>query len=62
VIVVDGAPPPAAVTDQEITEHLIVSLEGSPQRKRAVEETAAALGVSKRRVYELAVHLPRIQP
>lgn len=44
-----------AVTDTMIREALRPLLEGGAHSKRAAEEIASSLGVSKRRVYQLAV-------
>ena len=58
VVVVEGAPPAAAVTDDEVEHALAGWLAGGADRRTAVAEVAAALGVPKRRVYDACLRLP----
>jgi 16S rRNA (cytidine1402-2'-O)-methyltransferase len=55
VIVIDGAPIPPEPTDAEIGECLDRSIAGGTARKDAVTEVASALGVARRRVYQLSL-------
>jgi len=57
VVVVEGAPPAAAVTDEELDRALAGWLAGGADRRTAVAEVAAALGVAKRRVYDACLRL-----
>jgi 16S rRNA (cytidine1402-2'-O)-methyltransferase len=62
VIVVEGAGegPASAVTDQEITTRLLECLRAGDDRKGAVASVAAALRLPRRRVYDLALRVPRV--
>jgi len=55
VLVLDGAPEPEAADDDAIRVALATAREGGATTRDAVGEVAAALGVSRRRVYDLAV-------
>jgi len=55
VIIISGCPPRAAATDAEIIEAIVVELETGASRKDSVASVASALGVGRRRVYELAL-------
>lgn len=57
VLVVDGAPPPGAAGDDEVTRALVARMEGGSDKRTAIGEVAAALDVPKRRVYEVATRL-----
>ena len=59
VIVVEGAPTAAPAADGEIVDGLRACLARGGDRKSAVAEVAAALGVPRRRVYDLSLGLPR---
>jgi 16S rRNA (cytidine1402-2'-O)-methyltransferase len=59
VIVVEGAAPPIAASDAEITDRLLACLSAGSGRKDAVADVATALGLPRRRVYDLALSLPR---
>jgi 16S rRNA (cytidine1402-2'-O)-methyltransferase len=59
VLVVDGAPPPGPVDDDAIRAALVERLGDGDDRRTAVATVTAALGVAKRRVYEIATALPR---
>jgi len=55
VLVLDGAPEPAAADDDDIRSALAAAREGGATTRDAVSNVAAALGVSRRRVYDLAI-------
>jgi 16S rRNA (cytidine1402-2'-O)-methyltransferase len=55
VVVLEGAPVPGAATDDTIDAALADELASGSDRRTAVAQVAAALGVPKRRVYEAAV-------
>jgi 16S rRNA (cytidine1402-2'-O)-methyltransferase len=59
VIVLEGAAPPADANDADIVAALTNALAGGASRKEAVATVVGDLGVSKRRVYDLALSLPR---
>jgi 16S rRNA (cytidine1402-2'-O)-methyltransferase len=54
VLVVDGAPEPAAATDADLVAAVQRRIADGASTRDAVAEVAAAFDVSKRRVYELA--------
>ncbi len=54
VLVLDGAPVPAAVTDEAISAALASARAGGATTRDAVAQVVDALGVSKRRAYDLA--------
>ncbi len=54
VVVVDGAPEPDAVGDDDVVAALAGRLAAGATRRDAVAEVADALGLPKRRVYDLA--------
>ncbi|QXC63203.1 16S rRNA (cytidine(1402)-2'-O)-methyltransferase [Aquihabitans sp. G128] len=58
VLVLDGAPEPAAVTDEAITAALAVARAAGASTRDAVSEVVAQLGVAKRRAYDLATAKP----
>jgi 16S rRNA (cytidine1402-2'-O)-methyltransferase len=59
VLVVAGAPAPATSSDEEVLDALAARHEAGEDRRTAIEQVAAALGVPKRRVYALAHGPPR---
>ena len=61
VLVLAGRPvtPPSNVDDDTIRAELLRALEGGADRRAAVATVTSALGVPKRRVYDLATALPR---
>ena len=59
VLVVEGAPAPAAATDEAIEAALGDELRAGVDRRSAVASVAGSLGVPKRRVYEAALRLRR---
>lgn len=58
VVVVDGAPPAGPVGDDEIEAALRARLEAGADKRSAIAEVTADLGVSRRRVYGAALRLP----
>ncbi len=56
VLVIEGAPPPAPLTDADIAEALAAERAASPEAsvRDLTSAVAAALGVSRRRVYAVA--------
>ncbi|HTH06941.1 MAG TPA: 16S rRNA (cytidine(1402)-2'-O)-methyltransferase [Ilumatobacteraceae bacterium] len=59
VVVVDGASPPGPADDDAILTALRMALQGGADRRTAVATVMAATGAAKRRVYDLALTLPR---
>jgi 16S rRNA (cytidine1402-2'-O)-methyltransferase len=57
VLVIRGAPPPAAASDAELDELLVAHLAGGLSTRDAASEAAAQLGVPRRRAYSRAVEL-----
>lgn len=57
VVVLGGAPPAPRASPAEVTEALAVRLRAGLDRKAAVAEVAAELGVPKREVYDAALAL-----
>jgi 16S rRNA (cytidine1402-2'-O)-methyltransferase len=57
VVVVGGAQALAAATDTDVEEAVRRSLRAGLDRKSAVAEVAAALGVPKRQVYDAALRV-----
>ncbi|MFN0090079.1 MAG: 16S rRNA (cytidine(1402)-2'-O)-methyltransferase [Acidimicrobiales bacterium] len=56
-IVIEGAPPPAEVTDDELAAALRESLGAGSSTRDAAAAAAAATGVARRRAYQLALRL-----
>lgn len=59
VVVVQGAPAAAPATDDELVAMLRTALAGGADRRTAVATVMAATGAAKRRVYDLALGIPR---
>lgn len=59
VVVVEGAPPPAGPGDADVEGAVRDALAGGLSPRDAAAEVAAALGVPKRRAYDVAVALSR---
>lgn len=59
VVVLEGAPPPTAATDDDIVAALRTELGGGADRRSAIATVMARTGASKRRVYDLALTIPR---
>ena len=57
VLVVAGAPPPEAPTDDEVEHALRARLDAGADKKSAIAEVASELKVPKRQVYETATRL-----
>ena len=57
VVVLDGAPPPAPAGEDDVEAALRARLEAGADKKSAIAEVAAALGVPKRVVYEIALSI-----
>jgi 16S rRNA (cytidine1402-2'-O)-methyltransferase len=55
VIVLDGAPPPAPAGEADVEAALRARLEAGADKKSAIADVSAALGVPKRVVYEIAL-------
>ena len=55
VIVLQGAPPRAEITDDEINRELALQLADGASKKTAIAAVADHLGVPKNRVYDLAL-------
>jgi 16S rRNA (cytidine1402-2'-O)-methyltransferase len=60
VVLVAPAGPPAPVGDEEIRSALTRSLAAGASRRDAAASVAGALGIARRRAYELAVELPSV--
>jgi 16S rRNA (cytidine1402-2'-O)-methyltransferase len=58
VLVVEGGPPPAEATDDQILAALSAVLDAGGTRRDAVMEVSSVLGVARGRVYDLALTLP----
>lgn len=58
VLVVEGAPARAEATDDDIVAALGVALGAGRSRRDAADEVAAALGVGRRRAYQLGLGIP----
>ena len=59
VLVLEGAPAEGPADDEAILAALRMALEGGADRRGAIATVMAATGASKRRVYDLALTLPR---
>jgi 16S rRNA (cytidine1402-2'-O)-methyltransferase len=55
VIVLEGAPAAPDPTDEDIRAALRRQLESGATKRAAVDEVAASLGLSRRRVYQLSI-------
>jgi len=58
VLVVEGAPPPEEASDDEVVEALRAELAGGSSARDAADAVAAALGVGRRRAYQLSLGIP----
>jgi 16S rRNA (cytidine1402-2'-O)-methyltransferase len=58
VLVLEGAPPPAAASEQDVEAALRAELAGGASTRDAAAAVAAALGVPRRSAYEAATRLP----
>jgi len=59
VVVLQGAPAPAEATDERIANLLRTAIEGGADRRAAIATVMQATGAAKRRVYDLALTIPR---
>jgi 16S rRNA (cytidine1402-2'-O)-methyltransferase len=59
VVVLDGAPQAAAADDAAVLEALRMALAGGADRRAAIATVMATTGAAKRRVYDLALTIPR---
>ena len=59
VLVVEGAPAPDEADDDAIVAALRTALERGADRRTAIATVMATTGAAKRRVYDLALQLPR---
>jgi hypothetical protein len=59
VLVLQGAPAGEAATDEQIVTALRTALETGADRRSAIATVMAATGAAKRRVYDLALTIPR---
>lgn len=59
VVVLEGAPQAAAATDEQIVTALRTALGGGADRRTAIATVMSATGANKRRVYDLALTIPR---
>lgn len=59
VLVIEGRAADAPADDDRIRDELRRLIEGGADRKTAVATVTAALGVAKRRVYDIALAIPR---
>ncbi len=59
VVVVAGAPPPPPPDDDAVRAALEAALAAGADRRQAVAEVTAALGVPKRVVYDVALRIGR---
>ncbi|MDQ4089555.1 MAG: 16S rRNA (cytidine(1402)-2'-O)-methyltransferase [Actinomycetota bacterium] len=59
VVVLDGAPPPAPAGQDDVETALRTRLDAGVEKKSAIAEVAAELGVPKRVVYEVALSISR---
>ena len=57
VLVVEGAPPPAAPAEADIEDALVATMGEGHEKRAAVAAVAAELGVPKRQVYDVALRL-----
>ena len=60
VVVVEGAPAPPTADDDAIRAAVDTALRGGDTRKVAIATVTASLGVSKRRVFDIATSMPRV--
>ena len=60
VVVVQGAPPGPPADDEAIRAAVDTALRAGDTRKVAIATVTATLGVSKRRVFDIATSMPRV--
>jgi 16S rRNA (cytidine1402-2'-O)-methyltransferase len=59
VVVLEGAPAATAATDEQIVQALRMALDRGADRRTAIATVMGTTGASKRRVYDLALTIPR---
>ena len=60
VLIVEGASPVVAdASDEAVSDALRMALAGGADRRTAIATVTAATGANKRRVYDLALTIPR---
>jgi 16S rRNA (cytidine1402-2'-O)-methyltransferase len=59
VVVVEGAPAAVEADDEAVLTALRMALAGGADRRTAIATVMASTGAAKRRVYDLALTLPR---
>jgi 16S rRNA (cytidine1402-2'-O)-methyltransferase len=59
VVVLEGAPQAAAASDEQIVAALRTAMGGGADRRTAIATVMSATGANKRRVYDLALTIPR---
>jgi 16S rRNA (cytidine1402-2'-O)-methyltransferase len=59
VVVLEGAPAATASTDEQILQALRMALDHGADRRTAIATVMGTTGASKRRVYDLALTIPR---
>lgn len=59
VMVLEGAPPAVEADDASILDALHMALAGGADRRTAIATVMSATGAAKRRVYDLALTIPR---
>jgi 16S rRNA (cytidine1402-2'-O)-methyltransferase len=62
VVVLEGAPKDAPATDDDIVAALRMALRGGADRRTAIATVMSTTRASKRRVYDLALTIPRADP
>jgi 16S rRNA (cytidine1402-2'-O)-methyltransferase len=62
VVVLEGAPKDAPATDDDIVGALRMALRNGVDRRTAIATVMASTGAAKRRVYDLALTIPRADP
>ena len=60
VVVIEGAPPAVEATDDDLRDALLEALAAGADRRTAIATVMAAHGAAKRRVYDIALTLPRV--
>jgi 16S rRNA (cytidine1402-2'-O)-methyltransferase len=61
VVVLEGAPKNAPATDDDILDALRMALRSGADRRSAIATVMTTTGAAKRRVYDLALTIPRAQ-
>jgi 16S rRNA (cytidine1402-2'-O)-methyltransferase len=61
VVVLEGAPKEAPATDDDVLAALRMALRSGADRRTAIATVVASTGAAKRRVYDLALTIPRAE-